>query len=494
MPTQGPRFNFFQAQPGPDASRQYSDWQGAIDKQNEALNAPLRLLLQGLIESRLQGQRISAAKQEHDKTLAYEKSRDATHDAQFQQDIALRQSAEGRQKAEADYGRGQDTADLQLLLSSMMPGNSVEKLSPQAQAIQKSLSPDSMTQLFPLSQPVAPHYQAIDQAMRTMQRQQDQQAAQKAQDERTGYIKSALLNGVDLGDISKNDLPIALGHLGNGAEGESKALDMLTKGRETGKKLAGRAERFKVMETYAKEHPDDPNVKTWKPSLDVLRPGLKNGQIDDSFWDSNFEHAYGGMTGASEKAAAAASKEQKINFPGVGDVTLNTSLGRPGEYQIDAQGKPILPADADAELTALADHAVPRAVTEQGLEINAGERDAKVQARKLQFLQIAGWREKGSSSPVGAMDPFSARVGAAPDAAAPLAPAAAPQQAQPQAASAGLSNEQIIEIRRLVKEKGDDAALEYINGIPMQGSVLEKKPASKPEPPRREREPNRGPF
>lgn len=360
MATQGPRFNFFQAQPGPDPSRQYSDWQGAIDKQNEAVNAPLRLLLQGLIESRLQGQRISAAKQEHDKTLAYERSRDATADSHFNQDLALRQSAEGRQKAEADYGRGQDTADLQLLLSSMMPGNSVEQLSPQAQSLQQMLGTQPNVPMSPLQNPIAPHYQAIDQAMRTMQRQQDQQAAQKAQDERTGYIKSALLNGVDLGDISKNDLPVALAHLGNGAEGESKALDMLTKGRETGKKLAGRAERFKVMETYAKEHPDDPNVKMWKPSLDVLRPGLKNGQIDDSFWDSTFEHAYGGMTGASEKAAAAAGKPSPgVDLPGVGqNITINSSLKKGGEYKVDKDGSPILTPDADAELTRWAEVAL----------------------------------------------------------------------------------------------------------------------------------------
>lgn len=489
MPTQGPHFNFYQAPPGPDSSRQYSDWQNAILAQGEAFNEPLRLLLKGMIEGKLQDKRIRAAKEERADERDYQKTRDAAADARFQQDFALRQGAEDRQVQKEQYDRAQGNADVGLLLDMLAPKNSVEKLSPQYQQLQQLRGPE--VPLSPLAQPVAPHASVMDDAIREAGRAQIEQQKQQAASERTNYISNALVNGAAMKILTPNDLKIAQSYLSMGnAEGEAKALDMLAKGQENGKKLAGRAEQFSVLETYAKEHPDDPKVKAYLPSLETLRPGLKRADIEDSFWNTNFNHAYEQMTG-TEKASTKTPKGPTFDDPLIGKQDVPDFVAQGG----DATNG--LPPQVERWIADIGFARYQKDKKLEGLEGAALTSEEKMQIQQQHTAAVRqavmdqfGWKVQ---PPLPYGNAGDQQAGAQPTQ-PPSNQVPAPMQPQ-QSVLSTLPPEAIMEAHRLL-DAGDEAGARAVLLKARTGdsAAFKKTEAAAPEPKRRDREPSRGPF
>lgn len=362
--------------------------------------------------------------------------------------------------------------------------------------------------------------------MHDNKRQEQAAQAKVDQDQREAQDYSTLVGNGEKSKLLSKEEATAYRLRGSDPTGRREASDELTKRIHTeAERLRGEGEFAATLKATEKriktdfaEKPD--KIGQWEGMKAIFEHSALPPKERADALQAELSKLYG--------VGKAKEKDAGVDLPGIGqNITLNSSLKTPGEYKVAPDGSPILPSDADSELTLLARQelkddpqfsnrlltmmdAVPHDAKDAATwaESLRATRDNALRDSKLRILQTIGWKTKGSSDPIQAMDPFAANAAGAPQAApmeTPAAPAAAPtantmRQAvnapQRQSALGELPQASIVEAHRILEEQGEDAAREYLKNARLQGSVLQKKP--EPEKPAeklkpRERADYRGP-
>lgn len=476
-----PNFQFYQAPPGPDSSRQYSDWTSAILAQGEAISKPLLMLMQNLADKQAQERHITAQAAAEGRARDYQKSRDVVHDAQFQQEQGLRESSETRQIHKEQYGQAQDTANVDLLMSLMAPKTSVEAPSPEYQALQGMRASQPMTPFSPLGG-VAPNASVIDDAIRTQERRRESDQKQAALDQQNKMEGEYVQHSIDAGYVGKPDVPRVQMLMGQGAQGRAEAHKIIEQGRSDQDTVAERKNAVKDLIAHWDAHPEDPNSQKHMLARPMLESLSKTAKFP-TLWDGLYKEAADATYGLGKQPAAKTPTMQ------IGDAKFDV----PPYVVAGGEAKGALPANVENWIK---DTAFSLAQKDKRMEGLSGEAmrgspgemqklfDEKAQAVRQRVQDQYPWKVKPISS-TGGMSSISQEVNHD-------QVTQAPTQASPSDLE-GLTAAHMAEVKRIAAEQGDDAAMKYLMGIGTEGSVI-APPKSKPAPTRREREASRGPF
>lgn len=466
--TPGPQFQFFQAPPGPDASRQYSDWTDAILARGDAIQKPLLMLMQSLADKQAQQRHIAARNAERRDELDYRKSRDVVHDVQFQQDHALRESAESRQIQRDQYSQAQDTANVDLLMSMMAPRNSVETPSPEYQALQGMRGGQQAVPFSPLGG-VGPSPSVMDDALRTQERRRESDQKQEALDKQSRMEGEYFQHAAESGLVSKADAPRLKMLVGQGEKGRDEAHKIIEKGRTDQSTVAERKRTAKELFAYWDAHPDDPNVQRHAAARPILESLSKTAQFP-TLWDGLYKEATEATMGLGKQPPT--EKTPTLAF---GDVKFDV----PPYVAAGGSAKGTLPPDVENWIK---DSAFSLMQKDKRLEGELGQAmrgkpeqmqalmDEKAQAVRQRVQSDFGWKIEpakadGAGSPGGKSEPSSA---AAPSAQQP----AAQQQPDPLASLPP----DVVKAAHAARAQGPEA----VRAVLMQAIEADRAEARKP--------------
>lgn len=258
--------------------------------------------------------------------------------------------------------------------------------------------------------------------MHDNKRQEQAAQAKVQQDQREAQDYSTLVTNGEKSKLLSKEEATAYRLRGSDPTGRREASDELTKRIHTeAERLRGEGEFAATLKATEKriktdfaEKPD--KIGQWE----ALKSIFEHSALPPAERAKSLQEELSKLYGVGK----AKEKDPGVDLPGIGqNITLNTSLGKPGEYMIAPDGSPVLPSDADSELTLLAKKSLENdpafsnrllslmdssPTTVEGFSKLKENRESALRDTKLQILGTLGWKPKGSSDPIKAMDLGSA--------------------------------------------------------------------------------------
>lgn len=348
-----PNFNFYQAPPGPDASRQYSDWNDAILAQGEALNRPLQMLLQGMIESKLQRQRANAQAAEgaldREAKANSEKAEQARSDRWYGLQKEQGDRAYADRMTERSDKQAQDVANTEALLSLLAPRNAVEQPSATYQGLQAQR--DQMPSVLRPGMPSVGILSTIAQAEDGRERRA---ATEREAESRRAGLRAYIDTNIGAGYVDKADAPMLQAYIDSGDEaGLHREVE---KRRSNSEKLGDRKRLYKEIEAYTKANPDDARVKQYAKALPILKAAseLKDASGTQEYWDQLAKQATEGIYGTGKSGTASSKPEKFVYAP------LGTSGIEVPEFVRNGAAVEALPPEVENFINSVAVEAMDR--------------------------------------------------------------------------------------------------------------------------------------